>query len=164
MTLIIEPILDNEPPVKFDDRGAVLATLAPKPLDGPNPRFAITDQLCACGCETQMPSTIVARGWQFLRGHKKGAGQIHNKVTRNQAAPRPGPVRSTSLSDVLGFLKESERVLAEQETEARATLERVHAQLKELSDRAYGLATRREMVKSALRSLDPAYAEKLGLQ
>ncbi len=32
--------------------------------------YYITDQLCACGCKTRMPSTIVDRGWKYLKGHK----------------------------------------------------------------------------------------------
>jgi len=123
MTLIIEPILDGEPVPA--PRVELIATkpLAPKTLEGPNPEFFITDQLCACGCGNQMPSTIVARGWQFLRGHKQGAGVVHNGAGPKPRAVPAGPVKSTGLADALTFLRANEKLLAAQEERAAAELE-----------------------------------------
>jgi hypothetical protein len=100
-----------------------------------------------------MASTIVARGWQFIRGHKGGAGVVHNKGTHKQPAPRPGPVRAVGMKDVLGFLKEQERVLGEQEAEACEALEKARAYAAELEARLGQLTADRICVHESLNLL-----------
>ena len=55
----------------------------------------VTDRACACGCGTLMLSSIVGRGWKYLRGHKPA------RAARSEH--RRGAVSATSPAKMAAF-------------------------------------------------------------
>jgi hypothetical protein len=156
MTLIIEPIIGSA--VMVEPRTETYATKPPamKPLEGPNSSFRITEQLCACGCGNAMPSTIVERGWQFLRGHKQGAGVVHGSAAPKPRALPAGPVKSISMADVLSFLKANQALLSAQEAQRQLELDGLNARTMQLVRSLYELRQEKEKLIEALLLLEPA--------
>lgn len=85
-------------------------------MSEPDSTIHVTSVVCACGCDTLLPSTIVNRGWRYLRGHKPKPegwqpGLIH---ARKERAPRAVTKGMISFGDVRNFLDESRKLAQKQ--------------------------------------------------
>jgi hypothetical protein len=69
--------------------------------------FSVTE--CKCGCGNLMPTHLVNRGWEYLRGHKPEAlrhRSISKKDTLNQGrAPKSAPVHSADKRMAITFMR-----------------------------------------------------------
>ena len=125
----------------------------------------ITDQLCACGCGTKMLSTVVDRGWKYLRNHKSA----DLRPAKADAAPkrtvktRPMELTSAktySYADAKALVQAELPCLEEQRDELRAEGARIAESLMFVERRIHALTSLLDSV--ALLTL-PLNAGGLGL-
>ena len=117
-------------------------------------RFHITDQLCACGCGTQLASTIVGRGWKFIRGHK--AGKVSGRVAVPKSAPRPGPVTVVGMEQVRSFRLQNDKLIADQLFAARERVAALKREIDSETAKIDRLMAERPKFKAALNALGSA--------
>lgn len=116
--------------------------------------FQVTQEVCACGCDTYLNSKLVNAGKRFIWGHKGGAGKIHSKQAHKQQAPRPGLAKVTGILDVLQFLKENEKLMIKQENEARFTLGEALKTVEHERTKISSLVEQRQKISAAIEQLD----------
>ncbi len=115
--------------------------------------FHLTSQLCACGCDTRLPSTLVNCGRSYLRGHKGFNGKLFPRKPRKEQSPGPGPVHSVSMADVLKFLRAQENLLLSQLSANHTALEETEQRLQLICASGRQLEQERKKVTAALEAL-----------
>lgn len=114
-----------------------------------------------------MLSSVVDRGWKFIRGHKQGAGVIHSRPVLRDSPPRPGPVAAVGISHVRKFFAETESVLLRQIDERRAEEEKLTDDLRRVRYSLSLLVEQRQATTAVIAQLDavPAWRmEKIAME
>lgn len=108
-----------------------------------------------------MLSSVVDRGWKFIRGHKQGAGVVHSRPALRNTAPRPGPVAAVGISQVRKFFTETENLLVRQINEHRAVDEKLGADLRMVRDALSILEAQRQSTTAVIAELDAVPAWRM---
>lgn len=154
----------NEPDVQMEVAAPVeLPPVVVEPLRSHDlvatssaPKFQLTDQLCACGCGTQLSNISAARGWQYVRGHKQGAGAVHNSTMPTPRALPPGKATVTGMSQVQTFLRQNEQLVDKQIDECHERLKALENEKRTLEHRVAVLREQHKKYKVALEALGAA--------